>query len=184
MQDLDIPATKARLRVDYDSSIRFEGVTFGEACDDRMGPLAASPDRPTVDTDADLPPCSMRQVDRRVRTAGQSIDRTANGTDRLAPASSTEHRSIARPATSTRPQIRPTSPASRQEGTSGTHAFAHLPLVPGGTIRLDSAHAAPEPGHQALLPNERLCLDPRAPSRGRHRIVPDLRLLQADRLTA
>ena len=77
------------------------GVTFGALEEDRMGPFASGRRRGTFDTDEDLPPCSRRQVDRRVRAAGQSIDRTSNGTDRLAPASSTEHRSIAQPATST-----------------------------------------------------------------------------------
>ena len=158
-------------------------VTFGATRCDRLA-LFATPRRwPTVDTDEDLPSCSMRQVDRRVRTAGQSIDRTSNGTDRLAPASSTEHRSTARPAesTSTADPAHTAGLAARRN--TGTHAFAYLPLVPRGTIRLDSAPAAPVAGDQALLPHQRLRLDPRAPSGRRHRELPRLRLLEANRLT-
>jgi len=160
------------------------GLTFGGVGEDRMGPFAASTARRTFDTDEDLPPCSMRQVDRRVGTAGQSIDRTSNGTDRLAPASSTEHRPIAQSATGTSTADPAHTAGLAARRNTGTHAFAYLPFVPGGTIRLDSAPAAPLAGDPAVLPDQRLHQHPGAASRGRHRELPRLRLLPEDRLTA
>jgi hypothetical protein len=59
MQHQRIPATKACLRLGYDSAIHEREGDLRLPVWPRIGPFAGSRPGATVDSDADLPPCSF-----------------------------------------------------------------------------------------------------------------------------
>jgi hypothetical protein len=135
----------------------------------------------TVDRPGEQTPSSIRLGERRVRTAGQSIDRPGTTGSRV---QALNKRSIAPPATSNMTDGQgPHRPESRQGKNEEPHAHAYIPFVRGRTICLDSPDAPALDGHEALLPDKRLHELPRAAPGTRHRHLPGLRLYPPHRLT-
>ena len=133
-----------------------------------------------VDRPGEQTPSSIRLGERRVRTAGQSIDRPGTTGSRV---QALNQRSIAPPATSNMTVGQgPYRPEPRQGKNERPHAYAYIPFVRRRTICIDSPDAPALDGHQALLPHQRLHELPRAAPGARRRHLPRLRLLPPPRL--
>ena len=137
------------------------------------GRMASCPDGApggTVDRPGEQTPSSVRLGERRVRTAGQSIDRPGTTGSRV---QALNQRSIAPPATSNMTVGQgPYRPEPRQGKNEQPHAYAYIPFVRRRTICIDSPDAPALDGHQALLPDQRLHELPRAAPGARRRRLP------------